>query len=31
MHDGNVRDDEGFIVRAIAERLAVPLPPAIVA
>jgi len=31
MHDGNVRDDEGFIVRAIAERLAVPLPPAIAA
>ena len=30
-HDGNVRDDEGLIVRAIAERLAVPLPPAIAA
>ena len=27
-HDGNVRDDEVFIVRSIAERLAVPLPPA---
>jgi len=30
-HDGNVRDDEGLVVRAIAERLAVPLPPAIAA
>lgn len=30
-HDGNVRDDEGMIVRAIAERLAVPLPSAIAA
>ncbi|MBU3727657.1 MAG: M48 family metallopeptidase [Phycisphaerales bacterium] len=30
-HDGNVRDDEVFIVRSIAERLAVPLPPAIAA
>ena len=31
VHDGNVRDDEVFILRAIAERLAVPLPPAIAA
>jgi Zn-dependent protease with chaperone function len=30
-HDTNVRDDEAFIVRAIAERLAVPLPSAIAA
>jgi Zn-dependent protease with chaperone function len=26
-HDANVRDDEAFILQAIAERLAVPLPP----
>ena len=31
VHDGNVRDDEVFILRAIAERLAVPLPYAIAA
>ncbi len=30
-HDGHVRDDEVFIIRAIAERLAVPLPAPIAA
>jgi uncharacterized tellurite resistance protein B-like protein len=30
-HDGDVRDDEVFIIRAIAERLAVPLPAPIAA
>ena len=29
VHDGNVRDDEVFILRSIAERLAVPLPSVI--